>query len=78
MNGFNENYIIYEDNEFIGRVYKTTRFKILPFHVKTSARRYEEQGQIRLQYHFGILHLKNYFGAGPEQLYDYYKRKIAL
>tara|TARA_R110000868_G_scaffold125037_4_gene330419 strand:- start:10349 stop:11050 length:702 start_codon:yes stop_codon:yes gene_type:complete len=77
-NGYNENYTIYEDNEFIGRVYKMTHFKILPFHVKTSARRYEERGEIILQYHFGIIHLKNYLGAGPEKLYDYYKRKIAI
>lgn len=77
-NGYNENYTIYEDNEFIGRIYKITRFKILPSHVKTSARRYEQKGEIRLQYHFGVIHLKNYLGAGPEQLYDYYKRKIAL
>jgi rSAM/selenodomain-associated transferase 2 len=76
--GFNENYVVYEDNEFIGRLYKMTPFKILPRKVKTSARRYEERGEIALQYHFGIIHLKNYFGAGPEQLYDYYKRKIAV
>ncbi|MDO6515658.1 TIGR04283 family arsenosugar biosynthesis glycosyltransferase [Zobellia uliginosa] len=76
--GFNEAYVVYEDNEFIGRLYKNTFFKVLPRHVKTSARRYEERGMIKLQYHFGIMHLKNYLGAGPEQLYDYYKRKISV
>lgn len=76
--GFNENYLVYEDNEFIGRLYEMVSFKILPHFVKTSARRYEERGEITLQYHFGIIHLKNYLGAGPEKLYDYYKRKIAI
>ena len=76
--GFNEDYVVYEDNEFIGRLYKSTFFKILPRHVKTSARRYEERGMVKLQYHFGMMHLKNYLGAGPEQLYDYYKRKISV
>ena len=76
--GFDENYIIYEDNEFIGRLYEMTPFKVLPRHVKTSARRYEERNEVALQYHFGMIHLKNYMGAGPEQLYDYYKRKIAI
>ena len=76
--GFNEDYIVFEDNEFIGRLYRKTDFKILPQHVKTSARKYKEHGVIRLQYHFGVIHLKNYLGARPEQLYDYYKRKIAL
>lgn len=76
--GFNEAYIIYEDNEFIGRIYELTSFKVISRPVKTSARRYEEHNKIRLQYHFGMIHLKNYLGAGPEQLYDYYKRKITL
>lgn len=76
--GFNEDYVVYEDNEFIGRLYEMVPFKILPRHVKTSARRYEERGEVILQYHFGMIHLKNYFGAGPEQLHDYYKRKIAI
>ncbi|MDP5229792.1 MAG: TIGR04283 family arsenosugar biosynthesis glycosyltransferase [Cellulophaga sp.] len=75
--GFNEQYIIYEDNEFIGRLYKIAPFSILPFKVKTSARKYQEKGEIRLQYHFGIIHLKNFLGVPPEKLHEYYKRKIA-
>lgn len=76
--GFDENYVVYEDNEFIGRLYEIGPFKILPRHVRTSARRYEERGEVALQYHFGMIHLKNYLGAGPEQLLDYYKRKIVI
>lgn len=76
--GFNEDYIVYEDNEFIGRLYEKTNFKILPQQVKTSARRYEERGMVKLQYHFGVIHLKNYLGAGPEQLHEYYSRKISF
>lgn len=75
--GFNEAYVIYEDNEFISRIYKLAPFTILPRYVKTSARRYEEHGEIKLQYYFGVIHLKSFLGAGPEKLYDYYKRKIA-
>tara|TARA_R110002167_G_scaffold42455_3_gene128883 strand:+ start:432 stop:1136 length:705 start_codon:yes stop_codon:yes gene_type:complete len=74
--GFNEHYVIFEDNEFIGRLYELESFCILPRHVKTSARRYEARGKVVLQYHFGMIHLKNYLGAGPEQLYDYYRRKV--
>jgi len=76
--GFNEDYIVFEDNEFIGRIYQKTNFKILPYHVRTSARKYRKLGVFKLQYHFGVIHLKNYLGAGPDKLYDYYKRKIAL
>ncbi len=74
--GYNEEYIVYEDNEFIGRLYDMVPFKILPRHVKTSARRYQEKGEVILQYHFGMIHLKNFLGAGPEKLLDYYNRKI--
>ncbi|MCK0146350.1 TIGR04283 family arsenosugar biosynthesis glycosyltransferase [Arenibacter sp. F26102] len=74
--GFNENYIIYEDTEFIGRLYKISNFKVLPQNVITSARKYEQHGSFRLQYHFGIIHLKNLLGFGPDQLYKYYKKKI--
>ncbi len=77
-NGFNENYIVFEDNEFISRLYQRTNFKILPYQVKTSARKYNKVGVVKLQYHFGVIHLKNYLGAGPDKLYDYYKRKIAV
>jgi len=76
-NGFNEDYMVFEDNEFIGRLYQFTNFKIVPHHVKTSARKYKKTGIVKLQYHFGVIHLKNYLGAGPEKLYDYYKRKIS-
>jgi len=75
--GFNEAYIIYEDNEYISRLYKVAPFKILPLKVLTSARRFEHIGVLRLQYYFGRLHLKNYLGAKPHELYEYYKKKIS-
>ena len=75
--GFNEDYIIYEDTEFVSRLYKATNFKVLPREVVTSARKYQENGTVKLQYHFGMIHLKRFLGAGPEELYQYYKRKIA-
>ncbi|MCM4166917.1 Undecaprenyl-phosphate 4-deoxy-4-formamido-L-arabinose transferase [Arenibacter antarcticus] len=75
--GYNEAYIIYEDTEFIGRLYRSAKFTVLPQHVITSARKYEQLGTVRLQYHFGVIHLKNILGFGPDQLYDYYKKNIA-
>ncbi|WP_298477866.1 TIGR04283 family arsenosugar biosynthesis glycosyltransferase [uncultured Maribacter sp.] len=77
INGFNEEYKIYEDNEIIERVYENTKFVVLPQKVKTSARRYEEIGIYRLQFYFGIIHFKKLFGASPDKLYDFYRRKIA-
>ena len=75
--GFDVNYIIYEDTEFIGRLYKISNFAVLPQSVITSARKYEKYGSYKLQYHFGIIHLKNLLGFGPDQLYKYYKKNIA-
>lgn len=78
LGGFNEDYHIYEDSEFVGRLYKATAFKVLPQSVVTSARKYHDNGMIALQYHFGVIHLKKFLGAGPDELYRYYKRKIAV
>jgi len=75
--GFNERYVIYEDSEFAARLYKRTNFKVLPKRVITSARKYERNGTFKLQYYFGVIHLKNLLGAGPDTLYEYYRRKIA-
>ncbi|MEM9650002.1 MAG: TIGR04283 family arsenosugar biosynthesis glycosyltransferase, partial [Bacteroidota bacterium] len=74
--GFDEDYLIYEDTEFITRLYQETAFKILPDAVLTSARKYREKGWIRVQFHFAMIHLKNYMGAKPEELYQYYQRNI--
>ena len=74
--GFNEDYIIYEDGEFINRLYKKTKFQVLPKNVITSARKYNEKGWLRVQFHFGVIHLKNYLGASPAELYSYYQEKL--
>ena len=74
--GFNEDYMVYEDLEFIGRLYRSGKFKVLPQNVITSARKYNQVGKYRLQFHFAVIHLKNYLGASPEALYKYYKRNI--
>ena len=73
---FDERYIIYEDLEFISRLYKLTKFKVLRQAVTTSSRKYQQKGAIRLQYHFAMIHLKNYLGASPEELHAYYLRHI--
>lgn len=75
-NGFNENYFIYEDTEFIRRLYKNLKFKVLPQNVITSARKYREKGWVKVQFHFAMIHLKNYLGAKPDALYEYYERNL--
>ncbi len=76
--GFNEDYKIYEDTEYIRRLYKLSRFKVIPETVITSARKYHKIGAVRLQYHFSVIHVKRILGAGPEKLHDYYRRHISV
>mgnify|MGYP000483514962 CR=1 FL=1 len=76
LNGFNEDYIIYEDSEFISRLYSLNNFTVLPKQVTTSARKYEEKGMLRLQYHFSVIHIKNRLGKSPAELYQYYQKNI--
>ncbi|NER14760.1 glycosyltransferase [Leptobacterium flavescens] len=76
LGGYNEDYIIYEDYDLISRIYKNASFKVIPEYVTTSARRYEKNGAWKLQYHFTVIHLKKFFGAGPDELYQYYKKKV--
>jgi rSAM/selenodomain-associated transferase 2 len=76
LEGFNESYVIYEDCEFINRLYEEKQFTIIPKSVKTSARKYKVNGTWKLQYHFAMIHIKKSKGASPEELYAYYKKHI--
>ena len=74
LNGFNEEFVVFEDNELIGRLYERNAFTVIPASITTSARRYEQVGVWKLQYCFAVIYLKRRMGASPEELYDYNKR----
>ncbi len=76
INGYDESYIVYEDNEFVDRLYAIQQFIVIPKHVVTSARRYKEIGVWRLQYYFLNIHIRRWLGASSEDLHQYYKKKI--
>jgi len=76
LGGFNERYLIYEDTEFITRLYRQFSFTILSEQVITSARKYRDKGWWRVQFHFGVIHLKNLLGSEPTELYEYYEKKF--
>ncbi len=77
LGGFNENFRVYEDCEFIGRVYKKASFRVIPRTLTTSARRYRKKGTIAIQYHFTVIHLKRFCGASAESLRRYYEEYVA-
>ena len=74
--GFNESYIVYEDNDLIEKLYQKGEFVVLEQQLITSARRYEEYGIWKVNYLFFRIHLKKWFGAGPEELHSYYQQKL--
>lgn len=76
LNGFNEDYPICEDVELIDRLYKAYGFTVLPQKIVTSARRFKENGVLRLHFHHGMIHIMRYLGTPPESLYRYYSRFV--
>ena len=77
IGGFNEHYMIYEDNILINELYKRDQFKVIQKSIVTSARLYERKGIWALQYHFLTIYLKRWMGASAEDIYNYYKKHIA-
>jgi len=76
IEGFNEDYIIFEDNEIISRLYHKKRYVLIPENLITSASRYRENGVCLLQYHFAIIHLKQSLGHSAESMLEYNTKRI--
>lgn len=76
LGGYDEKYTIYEDTEFIARLYEHHDFAVIKDYITTSSRRYAANGTWRLQYHFTVIHLKKWLGASPDHLHRYYQRHI--
>lgn len=78
IGGFDESFIVYEDNDIIKRLYKNNQFVVIKKWLTTSARRYEEYGVWKVQYVFLQIYWKRFRGASPDELYNYYKSRISL
>ena len=76
LGGFDEIYTIYEDVEFIERIYQAYNFRIMEDCVTTSSRRFQRIGTWKLYFHFLMIHIKHAQGASPEALFKYYNTKI--
>ena len=74
--GFRNDLIIYEDNEILHRLRKKSRFRVIQENIITSARRFNENGVIRLYLIFMWIHVRYRLGAHPEKLLSYYRRKV--
>lgn len=76
LNGFNEEFLIYEDNDLINKLYARKQFVVIQEWITTSARKYNTNGIWKLQYHFCVIYVKKWFGALPKELHAYYKKNI--
>lgn len=76
IGGYDENYIIYEDNILINELYARNEFVVINKKLKTSARCYKRNGIWRLQYHFWTIYVKKWFGASADELFTYYKKHV--
>lgn len=76
LDGFREDHIVMEDQEFVKRAKQTCSFTILDEAVITSAEKYQKNGVIKLQLVFTLILTLYYMGASQEQLVKIYKRFI--
>ena len=76
IGGFDERYVIYEDNILINELYERKEFVVINKKIRTSARLYKKVGIWKLQYHFWAIYMKRWFGASAEEMLEYYKKHI--
>ncbi|MAP55303.1 TIGR04283 family arsenosugar biosynthesis glycosyltransferase [Altibacter sp.] len=76
IGGFDERYIIYEDNILINELYARKTFSVIPHALTSSARLYREKGVWFVQYHFLMIYCKKWLGADAEALYQYYCKHL--
>ncbi|MEO6851650.1 MAG: hypothetical protein ABI166_13500, partial [Mucilaginibacter sp.] len=72
--GFAEEHIVMEDQEFIKRLRKKVRFKIIKKPVITSARKYLENGIYKTQGIFFLIFFLYKFGYSQHELVHIYKK----
>lgn len=76
IGGYDENYIIYEDNILINELYARNEFVVINKKLRTSARMYEKHGIWKVQYHFWTIYVKKWFGASADEMLAYYKQHL--
>ena len=72
MNGFNPFYSIMEDYDFIIRLRKRYRFKIIPKSIMVSARKYETNSWLRVQLANLCVFIMFFAGQKPEKMKSFY------
>ncbi|MBT0607447.1 TIGR04283 family arsenosugar biosynthesis glycosyltransferase [Aequorivita echinoideorum] len=76
IGGYDESYVIYEDNILINELYARKKYVVIQQTLTTSARLYKQKGVWNLQFHFLMIYLKRWMGADADELYSYYLKNI--
>ncbi|MFC7358047.1 TIGR04283 family arsenosugar biosynthesis glycosyltransferase [Jejudonia soesokkakensis] len=76
IGGYDESFIIYEDNILINELYERKKFVVIQEWLSSSARLYREHGVWTLQFHFWTIYVKRWLGADADQLFAYYLKNI--
>ncbi len=77
LKGFNEQFIVMEDQDIVRRIKRHESFIILPKSVITSARKYRRIGILKLQLIFTIILIRFYLGTPQKKLVKFYKKAIS-
>lgn len=76
VGGYDEEFLIYEDHEILKPIYQQTDFDVIQHWISTSARRFEDKGIVNLQLLFWMIYFKKWSGASPDELYQFYTKRI--
>ncbi|WP_324673346.1 TIGR04283 family arsenosugar biosynthesis glycosyltransferase [Hymenobacter sp. GOD-10R] len=76
VGGYSEKLLVMEDQEIIERLQRCSRFRVLPGVVTTSARKYLDNGVVRLQSIFGLICVLYRFGVSQPNLVRVYRKLI--
>ncbi|MEX0773944.1 MAG: TIGR04283 family arsenosugar biosynthesis glycosyltransferase [Balneolales bacterium] len=76
IGGFDESLTVMEDNEIIGRIINHCSYTLIPKYVKTSAKKYRDNGIVRLQLIFIVIFTLYNLGVSQDNLVRIYKRFI--
>lgn len=76
IGGYREDLVIFEDNEILERIRKQGSFDVIQSILTTSARRFRENGVVRLYLIFAWMHFRYRLGASHDSLLAYYKKHV--
>lgn len=76
IGGYDESYIIYEDNILINELFARKQFVVIPHWIISSSRLYDTNGIWYVQYHFWMIYVKKWMGASPDELFSYYCKNL--